>query len=77
MAVRLKESSSVSLLSSLLSKVQVMPILRLSPPEIEVRRRPLAGQMVPAIGERDTTDYETAARGQVSDMSLLFSRLCC
>jgi hypothetical protein len=35
-----------------------MPILHLGPLQLEVRRRPFAGMMIPSVGEQYTADIQ-------------------
>jgi hypothetical protein len=41
---------------------QVMPILHLGQIQLEIRRRPFAGMMIPTVGEQDTPDIQKQAR---------------
>ena len=38
-----------------------MPLLHLGPLQLEVRRRPFAGMMIPAVGEQDAADIQKHA----------------
>ena len=38
-----------------------MPILHLGPVQLEVGRRPLAGMMIPPVGEKDAADIQKQA----------------
>jgi hypothetical protein len=41
---------------------QAVPILHLSPLQLEVLRRPSAGMMIPPVGEQDATDIQKQRR---------------
>src|SRR5208283_1566966 len=41
---------------------QVMPILHLGQLQLEVRRRPFAGMMIPPVGEQDAADIQKQRR---------------
>jgi len=43
-------------------KVQAVPILHLSPLQVEVSGRPSAGMMIPPVREQDTADIHKQRR---------------
>ena len=53
---------------------QLMPGFHVGPLQLEARRRPLAGIMVPAVGEQDAADIQEQAGDCIRFLRLFFPR---